>query len=66
MECVAILKCQNGEIIKVYSYDHDDYRIVTSGSVKFPELFCSKCAGIDRATDRAQKVNKLAILEKIF
>ena len=66
MECVAILKCQNGEIIKVYSYDHDDYRIVTSGSVKFPELFCSKSGGIERAFKRAQELNNLTILEKIF
>ena len=66
MECVSILKCQNGELIKVYRYDHEDYRIVTSGSVKFPELFCSISGGIERAINRAQELNKLTILEKIF
>ena len=66
MECLSILKCQNGELIKVYDYDHEDYKIVTSDNVKFPELFCSKCAGIDRATDRAQKLNNITISEKIF
>ena len=66
MECVAILKCQNGEIIKVYNYDQYDYKTVTSGSVKFPELFFSKSGGIERAINRAQKLNKLTISEKIF
>ena len=66
MKCISILKCQSGETIKVYDYDHEDYKIVTSGNVKFPELFCSKCAGINRAMDRAQELNNLTIFEKIF
>ena len=66
MKCVSISKCQNGKLIKVYEYDQDDYKTVTSGNVKFPELFCSKCGGIQRAIDRAQKLNNLTILEKIF
>ena len=66
MECVSILKCQNGEIVKVYDYDHEDYKTVTSGSVKFPVLFCSKSGGIERAINRALDSNKLTLLEKIF
>ena len=66
MECVSILKCQNGEIIKVYNYDQYDYKIVISGDVRFPELFCSKSGGIFRAITSAQKLNKLTISEKVF
>ena len=66
MKCISILKCQNGETIKVYDYDHDDYKTVTSGSVKFPKLFFSKSGGIERAINRAQELNKLTISEKIF
>ena len=66
MQGLSILKCTNGSIIKVYNYDQYDYKTVTSGSVKFPELFFSKSGGIERAINRAQKLNKLTISEKIF
>ena len=66
MECISVLKCQNGEIIKVYSYDQEDYKIVTVGCVKFPELFCSKSGGISRAIERARELNNLALSEKVF